>query len=166
MSKKKGIKKRYLITVSSIILAILSVLLLRIFDIDFDKQKITIEKEMKAIMEFNKDFFIKSLQDKSIPEKTQTLRDNFANKISYKKLFDKKEDFRNFNYLPDKDIYGFKLLNNAHVGFYYNSDNCGNANENNDYCAGILIDTNGYTRPNRFGEDQFLLKIYKDKITE
>ena len=166
MSKRKGVKKRYLITVSSIILAIISVLLLRFFDSDFERQKATVEKEINAIMQFNKDLFIKTLKEIPSGEKTATLRDNFANKISYKKLFNNKEDFKNFNYLPDKEIYGFKLLNNAHVGFYYNSDNCGKINENKDYCAGIIIDTNGYTRPNKFGKDQILLKVYKDKITK
>ena len=166
MAKRKGIKKRYLITVSSIILAILSVLLLRSFDSDFERQKTTAEKELKAIMEFNKDFFVKDMQDKTSTEKAQILRDKFANKTSYQKLFNKKEDFKNFNFLPDKEIYGFKLLNKTHVGFYHNSDSCGNSTENKDYCAGILVDINGYTRPNRFGEDQILLKIYKDKITE
>ena len=116
--RRKGIKKRYLITVSSIMLAILSVLLLRTFDIDFKHQKTMTEKEIKAIMEFNKDFFEKTIQEKSSQEKAKILRDKFANKISYKQLFDNKEDFKNFKYLPNKDIYGFQLLNNAHVGFY------------------------------------------------
>ncbi len=39
-------------------------------------------------------------------------------------------------------------------------------NEQKDYCIGVLIDTNGYTRPNKFGKDQYLLKMYKDIITE
>ena len=92
------------------------------------------------------------------------MRDSFAAKVSYKKLFDKKEDFKNFKYLPDKEIYGFKLLNNAHVGFYYNNDNCDKINSKEDYCAGIIIDSNGYTRPNRFGDDQFFYKVYKNGI--
>ena len=98
MGKRKGIKKRYLITVSSIILAILSVLLLRSFDTDFERQKIMVEKEIKAIMEFNKDFFIETIGEKSHTEKAQLLRNKFANKISYKKLFNDKKDFRNFKY--------------------------------------------------------------------
>ena len=164
--RRKGIKKRYLITVSSIILAILSVLLLRTFDIDFEHQKTMTEKEIKAIMEFNKDFFEKTMQERPSQERAKILRDKFADKISYKQLFDNKEDFKNFKYLPDTNIFGFQLLNNAHVGFYDNSTDCGNSYENKEYCAGIIIDTNGYTKPNRFGKDQFLYKIFKDKITE
>ncbi len=164
--KRKGIKKRYLITVSSIMLAILSVLLLRTFDKDFDGQKNITEKEIKAIMEFNKELLQKPMPNKSEEEKVKVLRNEFANKISYKKLFNSNEDFRNFKYLPNKTIYGLQLLNNAHVGFYYNNEDCGNLSENKDYCAGVLIDVNGYTRPNQFGEDQFLLKIYKDVVVE
>ncbi len=164
--KRKGVKKRYLITVSSIILAILSVLLLRTFDKDFEGEKITTEKEIKAIMEFNKDLLQKPMTNIPEDEKAKTLRDAFANKISYKWLFDEKKDFDNFKYLPDKTIYGLQLLNNAHLGFYHNTDDCGNLSESQDYCAGVLIDVNGYTRPNQFGKDQFLLKIYKDVITE
>lgn len=163
---KRKIKKRYLMTVSSIMLAILSVLLLRSFDIDFQRQKITTEKELRAIMEFNKDFFNTILKEITDEEKSKILRDKFANKISYKKLFDDNSDFKNFKYLPEKKIYGFQLINNAHVGFYHNNSDCGNFNENKDFCAGILIDTNGYTRPNKFGDDQFLLKIHKDQIVE
>ena len=166
MAKRKGIKKRYLITISSIMLAIVSVLLLRSFDADFDRERTIIEKEIKAIMEFNRDFFKQTIVENSTDEKAKLLRDNFANKISYKKLFDQREDFKNFKYLPDKEIYGFKLLNNAHVGFYYNNDECGDIKENKDYCAGIIVDTNGYTRPNRFGDDQFLYKVYKDIIVQ
>jgi len=166
MTKRKGMKKRYLITLSSILLAILSVLLLRAFDTDFERQKVMVEKEIKAIMDFNMDFFSETIANNSSAEKAKLLRDKFANRISYKKLFDTKEDFRNFKYLPDKEIYGFQLINNAHVGFYYNSDNCGNVNDNKEYCAGIILDTNGYTRPNRFGKDQFLFKVYKNKIVE
>ena len=158
MSKRKGIKKRYLITVSSIMLAIFSILFLRFFDINFDNQKEMVEKEIRAIMEFNNDFFDEVIEEKT-SDKAKLLRDKFANKISYKKLFDSKEDFKNFKYLPDTDIYGFQLLNNAHVGFYYNSDACGNIKEGKDYCAGIIVDINGYTKPNRFGKDQFLFKI-------
>jgi len=166
MSKLKKVKKRYLITLMAILLAILSVLLLRTFDIDFERQKTMVEKEMKAIMEFNRDFFSETIVEKTSDEKAKLLRNKFANKISYKKLFDKKADFKNFKYLPDKEIYGFQLINNAHVGFYYNTDNCGNSDEGKDYCAGIILDTNGYTRPNRFGKDQFLFKVYKNKIVE
>ena len=166
MAKRKGIKKRYLITVSSIMLAILSVLLLRSFDSNFDREKTIIEKEIKAIMEFNSEVFKEAILLKSSDEKAKILRDSFANKISYKKLFDKKEDFKNFKYLPSKEIYGFKLLNNAHVGFYYNNDDCGNFAESKDYCAGIIIDTNGYTRPNQFGDDQFFYKVYKNGIIQ
>ena len=166
MSKRKGIKKRYLITVSSILLAILSVLLLRTFDRDFDRQKIIVKKELKAILEFNRDFFTETTNDKTSEDKSLLLRNKFASRISYKKLFDAKDDFKNFKYLPNKNIYGFQLLNNSHVGFYYNTDNCGYMNENKDYCAGIILDVNGYTRPNRFGEDQFFYKIYKDGIKE
>lgn len=165
MSKRKGIKKRYLITVPSIMLAIFSILFLRFFDINFDNQKYMIEKEIRTIMEFNNDFFDETI-DANSSEKAKLLRDKFASKISYKKLFDKKEDFKNFKYLPNKDIYGFKLLNNAHVGFYYNSDDCGNINEGKDFCAGIIVDINGYTRPNRFGKDQFLFKVYKNGVIE
>ena len=161
MSKRKGVKKRYLITISSIMLAIFSILFLRFFDLNFDVQKNMVEKEVRAIMEFNKDFFEETINTKS-SEKAKLLRDKFANKISYKKLFDNREDFKNFKYLPDTDIYGFKLLNNAHVGFYYNDENCGNLNEGKDYCAGVIVDVNGLTRPNRFGKDQFLFKIYKN----
>ena len=165
MSKRKGIKKRYLITVSSIVLAVFSVFLLRFFDINFDMQKITIEKEIKAVMEFNKDIFTK-MYSEGADINAKEIRDNFANKISYKKLFDKTEDFRNFKYLPNKEIYGFKMLNNAHIGFYHNNSDCGNLNEGKDFCAGILVDINGYTRPNRFGKDQFLFKMYKNGIFE
>lgn len=164
MSKRKGMKKRYLITFSSILLAIISILLLRTFDIDYNRQKTMVEKEIKAIMEFNRDFFTETV-NATDSEKAEILRDKFANKISYKKLFNDMEDFRNFKYLPDKRIYGFQLINNAHVGFYYNTDDCGDS-ENGDYCAGIILDTNGYTRPNRFGKDQFLLKVYKNGIFE
>ena len=165
MSKRKGIKKRYLITVPSIMLAIFSILFLRFFDINFDNQKYMIEKEIRTIMEFNNDFFDETI-DANSSEKAKLLRDKFASKISYKKLFDQKEDFKNFKYLPNKDIYGFKLINNAHVGFYYNSDDCGNINEGKDFCAGIIVDINGYTRPNRFGKDQFLFKVYKNGVIE
>lgn len=166
MKKRKRIKKRYSLTVISILLAIFSVILFRNFDKDFDKQKNMIKKEIVAIMEFNKDFFKEVQQINSQDEKAKLLRDKFANKISYQKLLDKQEDFKNFKYLPNKRIYGFKLLNKAHVGFYYNDDNCGKLHEGKDFCAGVLIDTNGYTKPNRFGQDQFLFKIYKDIITD
>lgn len=165
MSKRKGIQKRYLITVSSIILAVFSVLMLRFYDINFDMQKISIEKEIKAVMEFNKNIFEK-WQEKGSEANAKELRDNFANKISYKKLLDEQSDFKNFKYLPDKKIYGFKMLNNAHIGFYNNNPDCGNINEGKDFCAGILVDINGYTKPNRLGKDQFLLKIYKNGIFE
>lgn len=165
MSKRKGIKKRYLITVPSIMLAIFSVLFLRFFDINFDNQKNMIEKEIRAILEFNNDFFDEVIKADT-PDKAKLLRDKFAGRVSYKKLFDKNEDFKNFKYLPDTDIYGFQLLNKAHVGFYYNTDDCGNINEGKDYCAGILVDINGYTKPNRFGKDQFLFKIYKNGVIE
>ena len=165
MSKRKGIKKRYLITVSSIALAVFSVLLLHFFDIDFDLQKNSIEKEIKAVMEFNKNIF-ETWQKKGTEADTKELRDNFANKISYKKLLNEQSDFKIFKYLPDKKIYGFKMLNNAHIGFYSNNPDCGKINEGKDFCAGILVDINGYTRPNRFGKDQFLLKIYKNGIFE
>ena len=164
--KRKGIKKRHLITFSSILLAVISILLLRTFDINFNRNKIMTEKEIKAIMEFNKDFFADSNLSLSEKEKAKLLRDDFANKVSYKKLFNDKYDFRNFKYLPDKDIYGFQLINNSHVGFYINNTDCGSFYENKGYCAGILIDTNGYTRPNQFGKDQLLLKVYKDRIAE
>lgn len=166
MRKRKGIKKRYLITVSSILLAIFSVLILRSFDIDFEKQKNMIKKEIIAIMEFNKDYFEEISIENSNEENAKLLRDKFANRISYKKLFDKQEDFKNFKYLPNEKIYGLKLLNNAHIGFYYNNNECANFNAGIDYCAGVIIDINGYTKPNRFGQDQFLFKIYKDKIVE
>ena len=166
MPKRKKIKKRYLITFLSILLAIFSVLLLRAFDRDFERQKTMVEKEMKAIMEFNRDFFSETIADKTSAEKAKLLRNKFSNKISYKKLFDTKEDFKNFKYLPEKELYGFQLINNAHVGFYYNTDDCGATDEGQDYCAGIILDTNGYTRPNRFGQDQFLFKVYKNKIVE
>ena len=166
MGKRKGIKKRYLITVSSIMLAIVSVLLLRTFDADFEKEKIIIEKEIKAILEFNREIFEDSLALETTEQKAKILRDSFANKISYRILFDKKEDFKNFKYLPHKEIYGFKLLNNAHVGFFHNSDECGEIEDNKDYCAGIIIDVNGNTRPNRFGDDQFFYKVYKNAITQ
>ena len=94
MAKRKGIKKRYLITISSIMLAIVSVLLLRSFDADFDRERTIIEKEIKAIMEFNRDFFKQTIVENSTDEKAKLLRDNFANKISYKKLFDQREDFK------------------------------------------------------------------------
>ena len=68
--------------------------------------------------------------------------------------------------MPEKELYGFQLINNAHVGFYYNTDDCGATDESKDYCAGIILDTNGYTSPNRFGQDQFLFKVYKNKIVE
>ena len=165
MAKRKGVKKRYLITVSSIFLAVFSVLFLRFFEKDFFTQKTMVEKELKAIMEFNKDIFVQN-DNADENEKAKILRDKFAGKISYKELFGKKEDFKNFKYLPDKAIYGLKLLNNAHVGFYYNSQDCGNINENKDYCAGAIVDINGYTRPNRFGQDQFLFKIYKNGFVE
>ena len=166
MPKRKKIKKRYLITLLSILLAIFSVLLLRAFDRDFERQKTMVEKEMKAIMEFNRDFFNETIADKTSAEKAKLLRNKFSNKISYKKLFDTKEDFKNFKYLPEKELYGFQLINNAHVGFYYNTDDCGTTDSGKDYCAGIILDTNGYTRPNRFGQDQFLFKVYKNKIVE
>lgn len=165
MAKRKGIKKRYLFTVASILLAIFSVLFLRFFDINFDRQKEMNEKEIRAIMEFNNDFFDEVKEEQST-DKARLLRDKFASKISYKKLFDEKEDFKNFKYLPDKDIYGFQLLNKAHVGFFYNTDECGTINSGEDFCAGVIVDVNGYTRPNRFGQDQFLLKIYKNGVIE
>lgn len=165
MAKRKGLKKRYLITVSSIMLAIFSILFLRCFDINFEKQKRMIEKEIKAIMEFNKNFFDETAKENS-SQKAKILRDKFASKVSYKKLFDSKKDFKNFKYLPDKEIYGFKLINNAHIGFYYNNDKCGKIYEGKDFCAGVLVDVNGYTKPNRFGQDQFLFKIYKNGIFE
>jgi len=164
MKKRKGIKKRYLLTVSSIMLAILSVLLLRSFDTDFERERIRVEKEINAILEFNMDGIRKVIILESKGENSQKariLRDIFANKISYKKLFDKKGDFKNFKYLPDREIYGLQLLNNAHIGFYYNSDNCAELDREKEYCAGIILDTNGYTRPNRFGHDQFFYKIYE-----
>jgi len=154
------------LTISSIILAIVSVILLRTFDKDFDREKTTVIREIKAIMDFNRNFFEEIDKNKTSSENTKILRDKFAKKISYKQLFDKREDFKNFKYLPDKDIYGFQLLNNTHVGFYHNSYNCGKINDDNDYCGGVIIDTNGYTRPNRFGKDQFLLKIYKNGVIE
>ena len=164
-TKRKGVKKRYLITVPSILLAIFSILLLRFFDADFDNKKLITEKEIRAIMEFNKDFFIET-QNENADEKAKLLRDKFASKVSYKKLYDKNSDFKNFKYLPDRNIYGFKLLNNAQLGFYSNIADCGNINENKDYCAGVLVDVNGYSGPNRFGKDQFLFKIYKNGIFE
>jgi len=166
MKVKKRIKKRYLLTVTSILLAIFSILLLRFFDTNIDKRKITVEKELKAIMDFNRDFFIKAVQENDSGQKAKILRDQFANKISYKKLYDKEEDFKNFKYLPDKDIYGIELLNKAHVGFFYNSDDCGKMHENKSYCGGIIVDINGNNPPNRYGNDQFLFKIYKDGIIE
>ena len=166
MAKKKKFKKRYVITLLSILLAVFSVLLLRLLDRDFDRQKTMVEKEMRAIMEFNKDFFDETIAVRNMDEKSKLLRNKFASKISYKKLFDKKDDFKNFKYLPEKELYGFQLINNAHVGFYYNTDDCGTTDESKDYCAGIILDTNGYTRPNRFGQDQFLFKVYKNKIVE
>ncbi len=165
MSKRKGMKKRYLFTISSILLAIFSVIFLRFFDINFDRQKEMTEKEIRAIMEFNNDFFDEVRGEKTL-NKAKLLRDKFASKISYKKLFDKKADFKNFKYLPDKDIYGFQLLNNAHVGFFYNSDECGTINSGDDFCAGVVVDVNGYTKPNRFGQDQLLLKIYKNGVVK
>lgn len=165
MIKIKRIKKRYLFTITSILLAIFSVLFLRFSDINFDRQKEMTEKEIRTIMEFNSDFFDEVISEKD-ENKAKLLRDKFSNKISYKKLFDKKEDFKNFKYLPNKEIYGFQMLNNAHVGFYYNNDDCGNIKNKEDYCAGVIVDVNGYTKPNRFGQDQILLKIYKDGIFE
>ena len=123
------------------------------------------EKEIRAIMEFNKDFF-DEVREENSSNKAKLLRDKFAGKISYKKLFDEKADFKNFKYLPDKDIYGFQLLNNAHVGFFYNNDACGTAKSGEDFCAGVVVDVNGYTKPNRFGQDQLLLKIYKNGVVE
>ena len=165
MSEKRGIKKRYLFTVSSILLAIFSVLFLRFSDINFDRQKEITKKEILAVMEFNTAF-----PDEIISEKTENkaklLRNKFSEKISYKKLFDKKEDFKNFKYLPNTDIYGFQLLNKAHVGFFFNKNDCGTIKSGKDYCAGITVDVNGYTKPNILGKDQFLLKIYKDGISE
>ena len=32
------------------------------------------------------------------------------------------------------------------------------------YCAGLYIDVNGPTLPNRFGQDAFLIYIYKDRV--
>lgn len=165
MAKRKGIKKRYLFTVSSILLAVFSVIFLRFFDINFDRQKEMTEKELRAIMEFNKDFF-EEVRTEKAEDKAKLLRDKFAGKISYKKLFDKKEDFKNFKYLPNTDVYGLQLLNKAHIGFFYNSDNCGTINRGEDFCAGVIVDVNGYTRPNRFGQDQFLLKIYQNGVIE
>ncbi len=166
MKKRKSIKKRHLLMLSSILLAIISVLLLRTFDIDFDRQKIMTEKEIKAIMEFNNNFFDINNDNLSDSVRAKQLRDNFASRVSYKKLFNNKNDFRNFKYLPARDIFGFQLTNNAHVGFYINSADCSSFNDDKEYCAGIIIDTNGYTRPNKFGKDQLLLKVYKDRIIE
>ena len=51
------------------------------FDIDFERQKTMVEKEMKAIMEFNRDFFSETIVEKTSDEKAKLLRNKFANKI-------------------------------------------------------------------------------------
>jgi len=156
MSSHKKFKKRYLITILSIVCAILSVVLLHMLDTNFAREKIIIEKEIKAILEFNKEIFTETITSNNQKEKTKILRDSFASKISYKKLLNTKEDFKNFKYLPPKEILGFKLLNNAQLGFFYDNNECPNTQS---YCAGIIVDINSHAKPNRFGDDQFFYKV-------
>ena len=142
---------------------IISVLLLRFSDIDFERKKMMTTKELKAILELNQNLY----DDKIINTETvKELRDSVAKRISYKKFFNEKSDFKNFYDFQDKEIHGFQLENRVHVGFYKNSQTCTNYNDNADYCIGILVDTNGYTRPNKIGYDQYLLKVYKNIVKE
>ena len=158
---KKKLKKRYLITVASIFLAVFSVLFLRFFNIDFKKQKELTEKEIAAVLSFDKTF-LEDIYVDSAEIKAKKLRDKFESKISYKQLFDDERDFRNFKNSSGDRIYGLKLLNNTHIGFYYDEKNCNNVLDANDSCMRILLDVNGYTKPNKLEKDQYMFKIYKN----
>jgi len=163
MEDKKKLKKRYLFSLLGILFAIISVLFLRSCDIDFERKKLMTTKELKAILDLNTNLYV----DKQISNTTvKDLRNAVANRISYKKLFDTKSDFKNFENIEDKDVYGFQLENRVHVGFYQNFDKCIDNDGNSNYCIGIIVDLNGYTRPNKMGQDQYLLKVYKNIVNE
>lgn len=71
------------------------------------------------------------------------------------------------NYFSNKaNSYGFILSNGTLLAlFNYDSPDCTNHSYgNNSVCTMLLIDTNGFKKPNTFGKDIFLTEITKDSI--
>ena len=80
MIKNKKIKKRYKLSVLGILVAIISVLLLRFNDIDFERKKMMTTKELKAILELNKGLY----DDKTINnDVVKDLRDSVAVSVGH-----------------------------------------------------------------------------------
>ena len=113
----------------------------------------------RSIAKAHKDGFENILPDNISSQTLQAdkyIRDLFAKKIAYQKLFDEYE----YPYFQDKAGYGMLLPNKTVIWFKHLSENC----TEKEPCVILFIDVNNTEKPNKDNYDRTVRKIYKDGL--
>jgi len=98
-----------------------------------------------------------------VNDKAIDLTDAFfsENLLNYKKqTVGLKSEFSNFFFLQDSVLIGFKFYTDcAESEMYAIAPGSRETFEVKNVCLSMLIDTNGFTRPNKLGSDEFIIPV-------